>query len=202
MEGHPLDAVVKDEAGHHEELPKQHGVDPAPSVVFEADARLLEEVDAVLREHVALQIKGEVELPAGASGGEVAVFVGERQSELDDLEQVDIDLEGLVVVVRAVRFRNWLGHDPGKFRVHRHVVVLFDDLPDHRHFLLDVLGPHVPDLERLSLVLERVLGDRVRVGGREGRRRRRPVVLVIVVAVAAASAAVVEPGEGRGRPGP
>ena len=97
MEGHPLDLVVEHQAADHERLAKVQGVNTPGGVVLEGDARREQEVDGVLRENVVVEVEPEVELPAGTAGGVPVVLVRKRQAQLDDLEQVDVALEGIVV---------------------------------------------------------------------------------------------------------
>ena len=64
------------------------------------------------------EIKFEVELPGGCSWGVVAILVHERQSELDDLQQVHITAQQLVLIVhRAAELPDGSDHHAGKFRV-------------------------------------------------------------------------------------
>ena len=102
---------------------------------------------------------------------EVALLVRERESDLDDLEEVDITPHGLVVVVRR-RFEcpYWTRDDSREFRVlnaeqehsnmreraardggqwetwsdHCDVGVLLDEVSDVRHLGLEVWCPYVP----------------------------------------------------------
>ena len=99
MEREPLDGIHEDESGGDHLLCKVAGVDALLLVLLELDAGVLQEVDRVLRVHVLGQVKLEVELPGGDALGQVALVVQERQTQLDDLEQVHVAPEQLVLVV-------------------------------------------------------------------------------------------------------
>jgi len=93
-------------------------------MILKANATLHQQINTILREHVTSEREFEVELPAGAAGGEDAGFVGERETELDDLEQVHVAFEGLVVVVGRVRFlgaraKRVLGRDTSEASVRK-----------------------------------------------------------------------------------
>ena len=104
---------------------------------------------------------------------EVALLVRERESDLDDLEEVDITPHGLVVVVRRrleAPYRS--RHDSWKLGVlythgasalllreqqrrspdHADERELVHQVPDDRHFGVEVVPPYVDDLGSRHLV--------------------------------------------------
>ena len=62
----------------------------------------MQEVNGVLCKHVVVEVEPEVELPAGTAGGVPAVLIHKHQAQLNDLEQVDVALEGLVMEARGL----------------------------------------------------------------------------------------------------
>ena len=83
----------------------------------------------------------EVELPdavllvVGTAGREVSSLVGEGETELDHLEQVDVRSQCLVVVL-GVGFEcsDRSADDTGELRVHRDEREVVDDVANQSHF--------------------------------------------------------------------
>lgn len=100
MEAEPPDLLHQDQPRREHHLGKDDGVDAVLLVLFELDARVLQQVDAVLRVHVLGEVELEVELPGGdAVRGQVRLLVHESQTQLDDLEEVNVTAQKLVLVV-------------------------------------------------------------------------------------------------------
>ncbi|URE02866.1 hypothetical protein MUK42_07226, partial [Musa troglodytarum] len=144
VEGDPVDGVIKHDTRRHEELAEAVGVDPLVVVLLEVDAALAEELDGVGREDVQLHVEfAEVELPyaaaVGAAGGQVAELVGEGEAELDQLEHVDVGLEGGIVKVGAgPEASQGSAHDAGELRVHGDVGEVIHDLADQGKLRLQI----------------------------------------------------------------
>ncbi|URD92539.1 hypothetical protein MUK42_18343 [Musa troglodytarum] len=143
------------------ELAKALGINPRLIVLLEIDAALAEKVDGVGREDVLLDVElAEIELPyaatVGAAGGEGAELVGEGETELDEFEHVDIGLEGGVVELGAgPEVAEGAAHDAGELGVHGHVREVVHDLADQGELRLEVVAPHLADLDRLVLGQDR-----------------------------------------------
>ena len=100
VETEPLDLLHEYEARGEHHLCESDGVDAVTLVLVELDARVLQQVNAVLGVHVLGQVELEVELPRGYTvGRQVCRLVHESQAELDDLERVDIAPEQLILIV-------------------------------------------------------------------------------------------------------
>ena len=92
----------------------------AVTSVREAESNL-EEVDGILGVHIFCEIEFEVKLIA-KDGGSFALVVHERDTELDDFEQVDVATQQLILIIRSgAEFSDRSGHDSREFRVHRDV---------------------------------------------------------------------------------
>ena len=127
---------------------------------MEIDAALAEELDGVVGEDVLVDVElAEVELPdargggggGGAARGEVALLVGEGESQLDELEHVDVLLQRLVMeIVAVLEVSDGAEHDPGELRVHGDVRVIVNDLANQRELLLQIIVPYLPNLDRIG----------------------------------------------------
>ena len=93
VEGEPLDRFHEYQSGRQHHLGEVHRIDALLLMLIEEDARVLQQVDAVLGVHVLGQVELEVELPRGDAArvrGQGPFVVQERQAQLDDLQQVDV----------------------------------------------------------------------------------------------------------------
>eukprot|EP00268_Persea_americana_P029904 TRINITY_DN288_c2_g2_i1.p2 TRINITY_DN288_c2_g2~~TRINITY_DN288_c2_g2_i1.p2 ORF type:complete len:149 (+),score=17.55 TRINITY_DN288_c2_g2_i1:506-952(+) len=146
-----MHGVVQDDPRRHEELPKAGGVDAPLVVLPEVDPALAEELDGVIGVDVAAHIEfPEIELPdaepVGAAGGEVAVLVGEGETELDQFKEIDVGLQRLVEVVGGgFEAADAAEDDAGELGVHGDVGVVVDNVADLGEFLLEVVLPDVSD---------------------------------------------------------
>jgi hypothetical protein len=74
-------------------------------------------------------------------------LVGENEAELDELEHVDVALEGgVVVLILVVGLRRRLPYDAGELRVHGNAGVPVDELSDQGELVLQVRRPDLADL--------------------------------------------------------
>jgi hypothetical protein len=68
-----------------------------------------------------LDVKVKVELPGADILGEVSFLVGESQSNLDRLEQVDVAPHRLVMIIRrGLERADWTSNDARKLRILLH----------------------------------------------------------------------------------
>mmetsp|Transcript_19148 Transcript_19148/g.38983 ORF Transcript_19148/g.38983 Transcript_19148/m.38983 type:complete len:293 (-) Transcript_19148:436-1314(-) len=128
VEGDPAHVLAQRQPRHHHEAAKLLHVDSVALVLLEVHPSLAEEVDGVLRENVALEVEGKVELPR-APLVQVPVLIGERQPQLDHPQQVHVALERLVLIVcvgpkSAVRTR----HHTRKLGIHGNVRMRLHDI--------------------------------------------------------------------------
>jgi len=168
MEGDPLDIVVQHDTRRHHQLGEAGGIDPLGRKAVEVDATAAEQVDGVVAGRVGVRVEApEVELPDAAPPPRAARRertrpVGEGEAKLDELEHVDVALEGGVVAVAGEPVLGaGLDHEAGELRVHGDVRVRVDDGADHRELLLQVPRPDFADLHGVG-----ALG-----GGRRGSHR-------------------------------
>mmetsp|Transcript_33411 Transcript_33411/g.68708 ORF Transcript_33411/g.68708 Transcript_33411/m.68708 type:complete len:223 (+) Transcript_33411:388-1056(+) len=147
MKGNPSHSIIQHQPTDHQQFPKMQGINSPRGMILKRNPGCYQQINGILSEHVITQIKLEIELPAGASLGEISIFVRECQSELDDFEEVDVAFEGFVVEVGGVGFGDGTGDDSGKFSVHCYVGVGFDEIADDGHFFFDVFFPYVADFE-------------------------------------------------------
>ena len=126
------------------------GVDSSSGVIFERYPGCYQQIDGVLSEHVIIQIEFEIELPTRTSLGIISVFIGKRQTELNDFEKVDVAFERFVMEVGGEGFGDGTGDDTGEFGVHCYVGMSFDEFANDGHFLFDVFFPDIADFERFS----------------------------------------------------
>mmetsp|Transcript_16727 Transcript_16727/g.42490 ORF Transcript_16727/g.42490 Transcript_16727/m.42490 type:complete len:350 (-) Transcript_16727:427-1476(-) len=190
VERDPLDVLDEDKAGTHKRLAELVHIDPHLLVQLKVDAAPDEKIDRVLGVHVVGEAELEVELPARTVVCEIAILVGKRDAELDELEQVHVAAQRLVLKVnRAIVWPDRAGHHTRKLSVHGHVVELGDGLPDGLHFFFEVVPPHVADLQALALVLVDVAALLELLEQLLAERRRRGLagvgrgVLVVVALV-------------------
>ncbi len=170
VEGNPFHAVVQHESRGDEQLAKGEHVDAAPLVRRKVQAVGGEQVDGVLGVHVVRKIEGKVELPGGALVRGLAVGVGQGDSELNYLEQVDVAAQRLILEVKGAR-RNRARNDTRELGVHRHVVVVDDQLADARHLFFQVVRPYLAN--SLRVWWHRVV--RARGGRRNGVANTAPL---------------------------
>jgi len=166
VEGNPVYRIVEHDAGGHEELREPARIDAALGISAEVDAAATEQLDGVGCEDVARVVElAEVELPdaaaaASAEGRQLAARAGEGEAELDEVEHVDVGLEGGVVVVRRrAEGADGAADNARELRVHRDERELVDDVTNQGELLLEVVRPHLPDLHRLVVVAAVGLGD-------------------------------------------
>jgi len=159
VEGDPVYGIVEHDAGGHEELCEPSRIDAALGVAAEVDAAATEQLDGVGGEDVARVVElAEVELPdaaaaASTEGRQLAARPGEGEAELDEVQHVNVGLEGGVVVVGGgAEGADGPADDARELRVHRDERELVDDVADQRELLLQVVRPHLPDLHRLVVV--------------------------------------------------
>jgi hypothetical protein len=122
---------------------------------------LLEKLDGIESEDIGIEIEfSEIELPdailVSATGREVALFIGESEAKLDHLEDVDVRLQGFVVVI-SVGFESSdrSDDDAGELSVHGDVREVVDDISDQIHFFLKVIVPDFANLNRIVFQKQR-----------------------------------------------
>ena len=99
--------------------------------VVKIDATVLEQVNGVLRVDIFRQTEPEVELPCAAPLWDLASFIHQTDTQLNDFEQVDIAPQGLIVeLVSGPETSNWLRYDARELSVHCYVRVVNDQLTD------------------------------------------------------------------------
>ncbi|KAF7823204.1 5'-3' exoribonuclease 3-like [Senna tora] len=159
---HPAHRVVTHESRRHHQLGEPERVHPVVGVPPEVDPLLPEQRDGVGRVGVTLHVEiPEIELPdesvTRSEVGEVAVGVGEGETELDDVQGVDVGLEEAVVIGGAdlaVAARGGLRRtvdDAGKFRVHGDERVGINQIPDEVEFGIEIGGPYLTDHHRFRI---------------------------------------------------
>ena len=100
MEGQPLHIVHEAEARDEHELGEGDRVDALLLVLLELNPGVLKQVDRVLCVHVFRQVELEVELPSRRTRVRKLPFVVEEgETELDDLQKIDVASQQLVLVV-------------------------------------------------------------------------------------------------------
>ena len=100
MEGQPLDIVHEAKARDEHELGEGDRVDALLLVLLELNPGVLKQVDRVLCVHVFRQVELEVELPSRRTRVRKLPFVVEEgETELDDLQKIDVASQQLVLVV-------------------------------------------------------------------------------------------------------
>jgi hypothetical protein len=128
------------------------------------------------------QTKFEIELKSRKIRRRVAIFIHERQSELDDFEKIYVAAKQLVLVVGCgSKFADWSGDDTcairrthvttcwilsrrlltWKFGVHCDIAVFGDDFANKNELLLEIVAPDVA----YSALLVNIVGDLVMIGG-------------------------------------
>lgn len=177
MEGDPVDGIVEHNAGGNEELGEPSGVDAVLAVLLEVEARFLQELDRVGDEDVPVDVElAEVELPhdgaAGGRGGrEIPCIVGESEAKLQEVKQVNVGAEGVVVCIgRLLEVSKVADDDAGEFGVHGYEGEFINDVADHGELRIEVLGPHLPDLDTIVLAL-RHLQFQIKLASASANRR-------------------------------
>ena len=142
VERHPVNILIQHNPRRHQKLRESPRIDAVSFILIEIDPGLAEQLDGVVCEDVGGEVElAEVELPdavlavVGTAGREVSSLVGEREAELDHLEQVDVRSQGLVVVL-GVGFESSdrSADDPGELGVHRDEREVVDDVANQSHF--------------------------------------------------------------------
>lgn len=164
VEGDPAHRFVADQPRRHHERGEPRRVNALGAVAVEVDALAAEELDGVgsvgITRHVEVV---EVELPdeargVGAEVGEVAAGVGERESNLDEAERVDVGLENLVVIgrpqlpsVRPGGVQLGAEYQAGKLGVHGDVREVVDDVLDELELGFQIVGPDFANHDGLGI---------------------------------------------------
>lgn len=148
-----MHGIIQHDARRHQQLGEPERVNALLAVPTEIDPALPQEIDGVAGIGVIFEVEfAEIELPdaaaAGAAIGEVAEGIREGEPELDELEHVDVGLEGGVVVIGA-RFEGPQrpADDPGELGVHGDEGVIVDDLADQGELRFEVVAPDLADLD-------------------------------------------------------
>ena len=112
-----------------------------------------------------LEAELEVELPCTSAERIVALRIGERQTKLNDLQQINVAAKSLVVIVcRGAEISDRSGDDSGELSIlhrcmsdreqrgrkarrscHCNVGVLLEELTDVAHFLFQIVCPDIAD---------------------------------------------------------
>mmetsp|Transcript_21379 Transcript_21379/g.60986 ORF Transcript_21379/g.60986 Transcript_21379/m.60986 type:complete len:146 (+) Transcript_21379:594-1031(+) len=135
-------------------------------MILETNTGMDQKINTVLGKHVSIEIKMKVELPTGTFLAKIAILVGKGKTKLNNLEEINIDLERSVVIVRGKGFGNGFGHHSREFGIHGHVGVLFNDLSDASHFIFDIFGPNISDFQCFPRrwILKGILGSCIGIG--------------------------------------
>ena len=164
VERDPTHRVIANESRRHHKLREPGRVDTLLPVPLEVDPLPSQQIDGVgsvgITRHVEV---AEVELPDEpvftSEVGKVPVGVGEGQTHLDEVQNVDVGLQNPVVIGRPELAVVWLSrvhsrteNQPRKLRVHGNVGVGVDDLPDELEFGFQISRPDLPDLNRFHIV--------------------------------------------------
>ena len=158
MESHPLDSIIEDDTRGHQEFPESLRVDAHLIIALEVDPGGHEELNGVVGEDVVLRIElTKVELPDAAPAvgrREITLIVGEGETQLDELEEVDVGFEGLVVELGGgLEIPHGAEDNSGEFGVHGNVGEIIYYLADERDFFFQVVVPHFSDLDQVSALL-------------------------------------------------
>ena len=73
------------------------------NVAVKVDATTTQKFDRLLRVQVFDQVEGKIELPRRYARRRVATRVAEGQTNLDDFEQINVALHGLIVIPTLLR---------------------------------------------------------------------------------------------------
>lgn len=90
VEAYPLDFGVEHQISAYELVSKLNRVNAVEFESLEVESTLLEQENAVVQACVIVQVLLEVELPGVNAFGVIAVFVWEREAQLDEFECVDV----------------------------------------------------------------------------------------------------------------
>jgi hypothetical protein len=98
-----------------------------------------------------------MELPTRTVLCQVPLFIRKRHSQLNQLQQIHIASQRLILIIRFVirasrrLAAQWPCHHSRELRVHRDVWVLHYCFANHRHFLCQIVFPHITDLDLASI---------------------------------------------------
>lgn len=164
VERDPTHRVIANESRRHHQLREPDRVDPILSVPLEVDPLPSQQLDRVRRVLVTRHVEvAEVEFPdepvITSEVGKVPVGVGEGQTHLDEVQNVDVLLQNPVMigrqklaVVRLGRVHGRPDNQTRKLGVHGNIRVAVDHVPDQLEFGFQIIRPDLPDLNRFQIV--------------------------------------------------
>lgn len=154
VERHPTDWVIAHQPRRHHQLGEPGGVHTLLPVPLKVDPLCPEQLDRVRSVGVTRDVEiGEIELPdepiLRSQIGEASVGVGEGETDLDEVQGINVGFQDLVMIGGSAVVETGVGSgtkdETGEFGVHGNKRVVVDDLPYELKLRFQIMRPDLPD---------------------------------------------------------
>ena len=153
VEADPLDVFEQNETRRDEKFAEILGIDSLFLVSLEIEPRCLQKFDGVRRIHIVIEVEAKVELPNAFPFGLSPILITQCESELNDLQEVDVATQGLIMIIRrGFESADRSSNDPREFGIHSDVWIILYKVPDDSHFTVQIISPNIADLEPVHLI--------------------------------------------------
>lgn len=118
VERDPLDILKQRKPGCNQHFTKVLVVDTIVQEPVKVEPGLGQELERVGRTHVVVHIEPEVELPCTGVRRKVSFLVAHRDTQLDQMQEIDVAAKCLVVIIgRSPEIANRARNDPRKLGI-------------------------------------------------------------------------------------